>query len=507
MYRLKRRGLGLVLRTTMVGLMAIGLAASVGAQETRRSGQSRAANVPLLIVVSLGKQRVTVYSDRGKVLEAPISSGRPGYDTPAGIYSILQKRRDHYSNLYNDAAMPFMQRLTWSGIALHAGDLPGYPASHGCVRMPFDFAGQLFEVTKRGSRVVVMRGDVSPVEFAHPALFKPGPIQPPQDHASASGNVHLSSSEGGALLQNAAMTAPPTRRSVAAAKEAAAEAASRKADEVRRAAAKVLREADAFDDALHEAESAKRRALARIAEADALSATTPSMAKDLSDLKTKAQERLAVAQAQIDVIYAQGKEKIDAARAARGEIRAAEAAKIAAEKEASAAVGRPVSVFISRKTQHLYVRQAFQPIFESPVTISNPNASIGTFIYSATDWTNDDAELRWTALSMHSTAGSSRGRPGEAAQTNPAAAKAALERISIPQDALDRVNELVTPGSSLIISDEGLSKETGEATDFIVVLGGEPQGGIARRRVTPYVPGNDDGSFSSGGGFGFFSWW
>ena len=146
-------------------------------------------------------------------------------------------------------------------------------------------------------------------------------------------------------------------------------------------------------------------------------------------------------------------------------------------------------------------------MFESPVTISNPNASIGTFIYSATDWTNDDAELRWTALSMHSTAGSSRGRPGEAAQTNPAAAKAALERISIPQDALDRVNELVTPGSSLIISDEGLSKETGEATDFIVVLGGEPQGGIARRRVTPYVPGNDDGSFSSGGGFGFFSWW
>ena len=294
---------------------------------------------------------------------------------------------------------------------------------------------------------------------------------------------------------------------VAAAKEAAAEAASKKADEVRRAAAKVLREAEAFDDALHEAESAKRRALARIAEADALSATTPSLAKDLSDLKTKAQERLAVAQAQIDVIYAQGKERIDAARTARDEVRAAEAAKVAAEKEANAAVGRPVSVFISRKTQHLYVRQAFQPIFESPVTISNPNASIGTFIYSATDWTNDDAALRWTALSMHSTAGSSRGRPGEAAQTNPAAAKAALERISIPQDALDRVNELVTPGSSLIISDEGLSKETGEATDFIVVLGGEPQGGIARRRVTPYVPGNDDGSFSSGGGFGFFSWW
>jgi hypothetical protein len=507
MYQVKRRHLGAVLRAAMVGVMAMSLASSAGAQETRRADRGGARNIPLLVVVSLNRQKVTIYSDRTKILEAPVSSGRSGYDTPAGIYSILQKKRDHYSNLYNDAAMPFMQRLTWSGIALHAGDLPGYPASHGCVRMPFDFAGQLFELTKRGTRVVVMRGDVSPVEFAHPALFKPGPIQPPQEQANAAGNVHLSSAEGGALLQNAAMTAPLTRRSIMAAKEAAAEAAARKADEVRRATAKILREAEAFDDALHEAESAKRRALARIAEADALSATTPSMAKELSDLKTKAQERLAVAQAQIDVIYGQGKEKIDAARAARDEVRAAEAAKVAAEKEANAAAGRPVSVFISRKTRHLYVRQAFQPLFDSPISISNSNASIGTFIYTATDWTNDDAELRWTALSMQAGAGSPRGRPGEAPQTSPAGARAALERVSIPQETLDRINELITPGSSLIISDEGLSKETGEATDFIVVMGGEPQGGIARRRVTPYVPGNDDGLFSSGGGFGFFSWW
>ena len=510
MYQVKRRHLGAVLCAAMVGVMAMNLVSSAGAQETRRADRGAARNIPLLIVVSLNRQKVTVYSDRTKLLEAPVSSGRSGYDTPSGIYSILQKKRDHYSNLYNDAAMPFMQRLTWSGIALHAGDLPGYPASHGCVRMPFDFAGQLFDLTKRGTRVVVMRGDVSPVEFAHPALFKPAPIQLPQEEVSASVNVHLSSAEGSVRLENVALTAPAkpaTRRSIMAAKEAAAEAAARKADEVRRAAAKVLREAEAFDDALHDAESAKRRAVARITEADALSATTPSIAQELKDIKTKAQERLAVAQAQIDVIYAQGKAKIDAARAAREEIKAAEAARLAAEKEAMAAVGRPVSVFISRKTQHLYVRQAFQPLFDSPVTIEKPNTSIGTVIFTAMDWANDDADLRWTALSMQAGAGSTRGRPGEAPQTSPAVAKAALERVTIPQGALDQINEMVTPGSSLIISDEGLSKETGDATDFIVVMGGEPQGGIARRRPGTHVPGDDDGPFSSGGGFGFFSWW
>src|SRR6185436_8151070 len=138
---------------------------------------SRPAGVPLLAVVSLNDQRVTIYDAEGKVLRAPVSTGQTGYETPAGIFSILEKNREHYSNLYDDAEMPFMQRITWSGIALHAGVLPGRPASHGCIRMPYRFAEQLFDLTKTGLRVVIVRDDMNPVEFTHPALFKPGPIR------------------------------------------------------------------------------------------------------------------------------------------------------------------------------------------------------------------------------------------------------------------------------------------------------------------------------------------
>ena len=101
--------------------------------------QSRPAGEPVMAIVSLGRQRVTVYDADGWIMRAPVSSGQTGYETPAGIYSILQRKAEHYSNLYDDAEMPFMQRLTWSGIALHAGALPGHPASHGCVRMPLRF--------------------------------------------------------------------------------------------------------------------------------------------------------------------------------------------------------------------------------------------------------------------------------------------------------------------------------------------------------------------------------
>lgn len=503
MEHLKQRRLGAPLVAAMLG-MIVGFTSPADAQ----SGyMSQAANSPLITVVSLNSQRVTVYSSRGKVLEAPVSSGKPGYDTPAGIYSILQKRRDHYSNLYNDAAMPFMQRLTWSGIALHAGDLPGYPASHGCVRMPYDFAAQLFGMSKRGMRVVVVRNDVSPVDVAHPALFKPGPMQLSSDQGQEPGNVHLSSIQGGAL-EKAVLRPPVTRRSIVATKEAAAEAATKKADEVRRAASRVEREAAAFEEALYEAESTKRRALARIEEADMLTSNSAAyFAREMKDIKAKAQERLVAAQAKIDAVYAEGKAKIDAARAAREEVKAAEAAKTAAVNEALAAVGRPVSVFISRKTQRLYVRQNNVPLFDSAVTISKPNVAIGTTIYTAMGWTSDDAELSWNALSMHGPRGRQRGEPG---QTNPDAARAALDRISIPQETLDRISELVTPGSSLIISDEATSRETGEATDFIVLMSGEPQGGTARRRPNFSEPRDDDLGPSlfggGGGGFSIFPW-
>ena len=496
----------------MLGLMVVSVASPASAQRTPETargdlGQSRSTGAPVLAVVSLRSQRVSVYSARGKMLEAPVSTGKPGYETPAGIFSILQKKRDHYSNLYNDAAMPFMQRLTWSGIALHAGALPGYPASHGCIRMPYDFAGQLFELTKKGLRVLVVREDISPVDFAHPALFKPGPVKQVPGEDQTAGNMHLSSAQGGAQLVNVAVAPVQTRRSIIAAKEAAAVAAAKKAVEVRRTASRIERDAAVFEDVLDTAESAKRRAAARIEEAGLLVVSAGSaFAEELKAIKAKAQERLVAAQAQIDAVYAEGKEKIDAARAAREEAKTAEAARIAAQKEALAAAGAPVSVFISRKTQRLYVRQAHQALFESEVTIDKPTARIGTTVFTATSWTDDDAELHWIATSMYPSPGYGSRQGGEPARTSPEAAKAALERISMPQETMDRINDLVSPGSSLIISDEAMSsKETGEATDFVVLLTGEPQGGTARRRIIPSE--RDEGPFSPGGFSNIFSWW
>jgi hypothetical protein len=279
-----------------------------------------------------------------------------------------------------------------------------------------------------------------------------------------------------------------TRKSLAAAKAAAAEAAAEKARQARRAARLAREEAAEYLERLEIAEDAKKRAEDTIAEAGHLFELEgpSSYGRRLLTIKAKAQDRLAAAQAEIDSVYAEGKGKIDAFDTARAEAKAARAESAAADEEAMLATEpmAPVSVFISRRTQKLHVRRSFEPLFESEVAIRDPDAPIGTTLFTALGYTGKDAEeLRWSALGMYP---GPRRRGGEAARTDTAAAKAALDRIAIPQEALERINELVTPGSSLIVSDEPLSRETGKGTDFIVVMSGEPQGGIRRRNLRPF---------------------
>jgi hypothetical protein len=128
---------------------------------------------PVAIIVSLPGQRAYVYRNGVRIGTSTVSTGKPGHDTPGGIYSILEKKREHYSNLYDAAPMPFMQRLTWDGVALHAGGLPGYPASHGCVRLPQAFAERLFAVTGLGTVVVVADAATFPASVVTPGLFSP----------------------------------------------------------------------------------------------------------------------------------------------------------------------------------------------------------------------------------------------------------------------------------------------------------------------------------------------
>ncbi len=166
-----------------VGALAVAIAAAPADAKKRKpddgaSGDGIAdldKSEPMVLVVSLKQQKVDVYRGTTLVTTSQVSTGMPGHATKAGVFSILEKQRFHHSNIYSGAPMPFMNRITWSGTALHAGVVPGYPASHGCIRLPFSFAPKLFQITTVGDNVVVARDRPVPQLIDHPALFQPLP--------------------------------------------------------------------------------------------------------------------------------------------------------------------------------------------------------------------------------------------------------------------------------------------------------------------------------------------
>ena len=271
-------------------------------ERAAESAASRAAGDPVMAIVSLHSQRVTIYDADGWILQAPVSSGQKGRETPAGVFSVLEKEEAHYSNLYDDAFMPHMQRITWSGIALHGGPLPGYAASHGCIRMPYDFAERLFDVTKRGMRVIVAPTDVAPVQIAHPALFR--------------------QKEGAAAL--------------AAARATEATEATRKADQAKLAAMTAAREAARAAMPVRAADNLKLKAEARLAAAErALASASSDEAKERAeDVKAKAVAKVAELEAQWTAAQAELQTKLDAVTPAREAAAAAETARIAAAEAA-----------------------------------------------------------------------------------------------------------------------------------------------------------------------------
>jgi L,D-transpeptidase catalytic domain len=439
--------------------------AGAASRRKERSVESveRPAGEPVMAIISLGSQRITVYDAKGWILQAPVSSGQKGRETPAGIFSVIQKEAEHYSNLYDDAYMPHMQRITWSGIALHGGPLPGYPASHGCIRLPYDFAARLFDETKLGMRVIVAPIDVTPVDIVHPALFR----------------------------------SKPDAEAIAAARAKEAGEASSKVEQARIAAVTAFRDAARATMSVRAAENLKQRADAQLAAAErtVASAISPEAQEQAEDAKAKAAAKVSEVEAQLAAAKAEAQPKLDAVAATRQAAAAAETARAAAADAAREAARElePVSVFISRKTQRLYVRQAFQPILESPVTIQDPDRPIGTHVFTAMERASD-VDLRWTVVSLESghqggeSDSPARGHSGgnvESMSANPSGAKEALDRIEIPQEILDRIAGMASPRSSLIVSDEALSPETGNGTEFVALMSGEPQGGIKFRRRGP----------------------
>jgi L,D-transpeptidase catalytic domain len=407
----------------------------------------RDAGDPIMAIVSIKSQQVTIYDADGWIFRAPVSTGIKGRETPAGIFSVVEKDKDHHSNLYDDAWMPNMERITWSGIALHGGPLPGYAASHGCIRMPYDFAEKLFGKTQIGMRVIIAPNDAEPVAFSDPKLFVPNAD---------------------------ALTAAPARAETLA-REAAD--AAKAADEAKTAAATAARDAAAASAAVRKLEMLKAQADAELAFAEKMlaAAKTDQDKARTEDARQKVAAKAAELSTQLDAAKADAQAKRDAAAAAQTAAKAAEAKRTetaAAARDAKLAF-EPVSVFISRKTKKLYVRRGFQATIEIPIAIRDPDKPIGTHIFTA--MARADTGLRWTAVTIDD---------GDDA-------KDALDRIAIPQDVLDRIAPTAVPRSSLIISDEPPNREQNYRTEFIVVLNNQPQGGLAIRKPAADVVARD----------------
>ena len=351
---------------------------------------------PLQLVVSIGTQKVTLFSNGVRVAQGPISTGVPGHPTPLGVSSVIEKDRYHHSNIYSGAPMPYMQRITWSGVALHEGVLPGHPASHGCIRMSHDFAMRLWPITKLGVRVVVAREELAPTDFTHSKLFvpKPKPAEPQVAmHPATEGTAQTTTK-----MAEAAVADP--------------------------------------DRVVTDAPSEPIKAVPVGSE--------PAKPAPTADPPKSPVPRY---------------------------------------KAADQPVKRTgqVAVFVSRKEKKVFVRQGFVPVFEMPVTIDDPDQPLGTHVFTALGETEGGTGMRWNLITVANNVSASVGsrdhrrrgkeppKPAVHYGKAPSNAAQALDRIHLPQEAIDGIEEILVPGSSLVISDDGLGRETGRATEFVVL--------------------------------------
>ncbi|MGT2436181.1 L,D-transpeptidase family protein [Bradyrhizobium betae] len=454
---------------------------------------------PLVIVVSIERQKVTVYDNNGMFAESPVSTGMKGHSTPMGVFSVIQKHKFHHSNIYSGAPMPYMQRITWSGVAMHAGVLPGYPASHGCIRMPMAFAVKMWNWTRMGARVIVTPGQMSPQNFSHPLLASVRVA--PQPTASLEPQTSVGDKADKGATQTRAAEAKPVETKTASADSvlelrssvghtvmsdattgnaAAREQAAAPADKVEEPAASETKSAEAPKPS-EDAKPTETAEAPKEAPGELNKASTPpgdNLADKVEASKTEPADTAKKPDTAVTATAPSSDVKKDETRIADP----APAAKPEAPKRAG-----QIAVFISRKDSKLYVRQNFAPLFEVPVTIAASDRPLGTHVFTAEVDKTDTNALHWSVVSLpvsiRSAAREDDGRitrrKGGAAVI-PVAAKPvvtpnspaeALDRVSVPADAMAKVNEMLTTGGSIIVSDQGINQgETGEGTDFIVRL-------------------------------------
>lgn len=480
--------LTLLAAAALTALTAVPAAAAKHAAPARQTVMTapRPAGDPIMAIVSIKSQRVTFYDADGWILRAPVSTGTTGRETPAGVFAVIEKDKDHHSTMYDDAWMPNMLRITWNGIALHGGPLPGYAASHGCVRMPFDFAAKVFDKAQLGMRVIIAPDDAEPVAFSDPALFVPKQDAIDAIPARAAALSHDA--------DEATQAAAAAKAAVMPAKRAAAMAplTVRRLGDLKRRADVALTVAEKKLAGVNAIQSNPNYVITDQARADAVKAAA-------EDARQKAAAEAAALGAQRDAAKTDAKAKQDAAAAAVAAAKDAEAKRVAAVNAATAAklASEPVAIYISRATQKLYVRrdthkkwpdggEVYDFSQEYPVTIKDPDKPLGTHIFTAVargGGSDGLGGLRWTEVSID----------------NGDSAKNALGRITFPQEVLDKIAPTAAPLSSIIISDEPLSSETNYRTEFVAVLSNQPQGGFITRMPSPSTEiARDDGGYGSG---------
>jgi lipoprotein-anchoring transpeptidase ErfK/SrfK len=473
------------------------------AEVKKDSGFGEIPKGPQQIVVNMTAQKVTLYANGVRVAQGPVSTGVPGHPTPQGVFSVIEKDRYHHSNIYSGAPMPFMQRITWSGIAMHEGVVPGHPASHGCIRLTHDFAQKLWPTTKLGVRVIVSRHDVEPIEFQHAKLFvpKPKPAEPKVAMNAATDGMGiklaqaapLAASDAPAVATESTMPAPAATEPVAAepksetksaettpvetvkpaddvkAAEVAPPAVPVTTDEPVKATGTVVAPAQPAAAPLPPTEL--RKSVEAPAEAPKPAQATPAQATPAA-----AQPAPAPAEAMPADDFVKPTPTDEPAKPA--------VAPRTKSADQPAKLSGQVAVFVSRKEKKIFVRQSTVPLFEMPITFNEPDKPLGTHVFTAMSVTDNGAGMRWNLMTIptdpvammedRSSRRKSRDKeppkPVVHVQPKPTSTAAeALDRVQFPQEAIDRISELLIPGSSLVISDTGLGHETGRATEFIVL--------------------------------------
>jgi hypothetical protein len=467
---------------------------------------------PLIIAISIARQRLTVFDDGVAVAQAPVSTGMAGHSTPMVVFSVIQKEKYHRSNIYSGAPMPYMQRITWSGVAMHAGVLPGYPASHGCIRMPYDFAIKLYGMTRSGARVIITRNEVTPFDFEHSrlALLKTGEtpshagdLRPSIDTGRLAGGADRSmadrvrtadaSAASGASMVDAAKSIratpagdAPAGKDVAPAAVAAPAATTPAPDEPVRAvdAAKTETTPAASanaDEALAPAgptttvaappqagEPARTMGEAPVAPEPTISAAPEPAGPAKSADGSEPAEIAPASDATATIKGPASTVSLPAAEASKSAEPVLPSTAALLPDDVFVPPSRPtrplrtgpISMFVSRKEGKLFVRKGFDPLFAVPVTIAHPDQPIGTHVFTAIEVKEDGASLRWLAVTLPGEApkvaeSPRRGKPGRATARPVKAARddGAAAPPQTATEALDRIElspELVQRISALM---------------------------------------------------------